>query len=162
MANQTLLTCHHIRLACSNNFDNLVAANLSKTPLAGAKVLVEDSNLDFSILKCPNLNSNKALKVSVTPDEYLGEICFLIGNPACNTFGRPEVPIGDGLVISFGRIESIGDSFLDVYAPTINPGYSGGMVLTQSGACIAMISEQYGHGGRCILMKNILERILEL
>lgn len=160
-----VLTCSHVVAELKRSEGSLrnlnVKSPLGSSQLVGASIAYDDSKLDFAIVNCPGLNLRQDYPVVADPSLYVGDRCYLIGNPSYATLGRPDPGKNPGQVMSIGIIEDYDGSFVHVSAATINPGHSGGAIVAKDGSLIAMISEQFRHGGRGPSLVKILGAILE-
>lgn len=159
-----LLTCKHVidefrQVGHSLDEVKIFGTN-NDLNLAGSKILFESKELDTVILSCPGLNSSSNVRLVGNPLDYIDGSCYLIGNPVCQLMGKADPGNGIFQLFSMGQVVACTDTFVDLKALTVNPGSSGGPILTPNGELLGIVSEAYGQGGRGILVKKIMEEVI--
>jgi len=155
------LTCAHVM---NSRISGSFIAQASSTDISLSSFAIEAKNdeLDYCIL-----SSRQATRTTVQglipgdPADYLADFCVLYGCPQIETLGRPKPPAASYPVTSLGVVSVYDQKTIKIHAPTINPGFSGGLALSRDGRALGIISAQYGSGGEVVRLDAILEDVLK-
>lgn len=163
--NGTLVTAEHVVDLVFQSDDvlkinELLLGGVNNLPLRGAKLLYRNKGDDSAAIHIPSLQRKGFINCNLTPQDYIGDVVFLIGNPN-NIAGNNIEPVKQ--VITVGRLLSYNGKTLKVRILAGN-GNSGGPLLNRKGECIGFIqqhSEDSNLIQECLSMQYFWTKITE-
>jgi S1-C subfamily serine protease len=127
-----------------------------------ATVIWFDPNLDFAVLRVPNL-AGSVLKLSVA-HQNPGTPAAVLGYPGGGPFTAGPAALIEEFTATGRNIYGKGNTNRDVYEiqATVIPGNSGGPLVTQDGSVIGVVfaeSTAYNHVGYALTTKQISQEL---